>query len=170
MAIYDYITKNLPRLNWNILPQLFEDEGVEFTEEVYNYLEETSGNTNWNLLKNWGIANREDAITVLWSIDLVSNATNIPAIDGEIKRLRTIFVGLEEETVESGEYYTLVSTPFKLRIDTAYDIIDLFLYDEIPESVPIFLMKMNDSSINENILVLMVGTIYYDLEHRIEGK
>ena len=51
MKIKDYINKNLPNLNWNILPQIFEDEGVELTEEIKAYLKETPGNTNWNLLK-----------------------------------------------------------------------------------------------------------------------
>ena len=50
MQVKDYINKNLPNLNWNILPQIFEDEGIELTEEIKAYLKETPGNTNWNIL------------------------------------------------------------------------------------------------------------------------
>lgn len=52
MKIKDYINKNLPNLNWNILPQIFEDEGIELTEEIKAYLKETPGNTNWNVFKS----------------------------------------------------------------------------------------------------------------------
>ena len=50
-TIRSYIDKNLTNLNWNILPQIFESEGVELTEEIERYLRETPGNTNWNILK-----------------------------------------------------------------------------------------------------------------------
>lgn len=50
MQIKDYITKNLSNLNWNILPQIFEENGVELTEEIEAYLRNTPENTNWNLL------------------------------------------------------------------------------------------------------------------------
>lgn len=51
MTIKEYIIKNLSNLNWNILPQIFEDEGVELTEEIKAYLKETPKNTNWNVVK-----------------------------------------------------------------------------------------------------------------------
>ncbi len=51
VTIRSYIDKNLPNLNWNILPQIFESEGVELTEDIEKYLRETPGNTNWNLLR-----------------------------------------------------------------------------------------------------------------------
>ena len=50
MQIKDYITKNLPSLNWNILPQIFEENNVELTEEIEVYLRNTPENTNWNVL------------------------------------------------------------------------------------------------------------------------
>ena len=50
-TIRSYIDKNLTHLNWNILPQIFESEGVELTEEIERYLRETPKNTNWNVLK-----------------------------------------------------------------------------------------------------------------------
>ena len=34
MEIKDYITKNFPSLNWNILPQIFAENGVEINEEI----------------------------------------------------------------------------------------------------------------------------------------
>ena len=58
MTVYEYITRNLPNLNWNILPQIFEENGVELTEDIEKYLRETPGNTNWNLLR--GIINKDE--------------------------------------------------------------------------------------------------------------
>lgn len=52
MTIYEYINKNLPNLNWNILPQIFESEGVELTEDIEKYLRETPGNTNKKVLES----------------------------------------------------------------------------------------------------------------------
>ena len=51
MEIKDYITKNLPNLNWNILPQIFEENSVELTEEIEAYLRNTPENTNNAILK-----------------------------------------------------------------------------------------------------------------------
>ena len=50
MDLKDYINKNLPNLNWNILPQIFEENNVELTEEIMEYLKTTPWNTNWNVL------------------------------------------------------------------------------------------------------------------------
>ena len=46
MDLKDYINKNLPNLNWNILPQIFEENNVELTEEIEAYLRNTPENTN----------------------------------------------------------------------------------------------------------------------------
>ena len=51
ITIRSYIDKNLTHLNWNILPQIFESEGVELTEEIERYLRETPKNTNWNIVE-----------------------------------------------------------------------------------------------------------------------
>ena len=51
MTIKEYIIKNLPNFNWNILPQIFAENGVEMNEEIEVYLKETPGNTNWNITK-----------------------------------------------------------------------------------------------------------------------
>ena len=51
MEIKDYITKNLTNLNWNILPQIFEENSVELTEEIEAYLRNTPENTNNAILK-----------------------------------------------------------------------------------------------------------------------
>jgi len=50
MDLKDYINKNLPNLNWNILPQIFEENNVELTEEIVEYLKTTPWNTNWSIL------------------------------------------------------------------------------------------------------------------------
>ena len=57
ITIRSYIDKNLTNLNWNILPQIFESEGVELTEEIERYLRETPKNTNWNILEQLGKGN-----------------------------------------------------------------------------------------------------------------
>lgn len=62
MTIKEYINKNLPNLNWNILPQVFEEESIELTEEIKAYLKETPGNTNWNVFK--GMSGNGSAIRV----------------------------------------------------------------------------------------------------------
>ena len=43
--------KNLPNLNWNILPQIFEENEVELTEEIEAYLRNTPENTNNAILE-----------------------------------------------------------------------------------------------------------------------
>lgn len=57
MNLKDYINKNLPNLNWNILPQIFEENNVELTEEIVEYLKTTPWNTNWNMMQT--IINQE---------------------------------------------------------------------------------------------------------------
>lgn len=59
-TIRSYIDKNLTNLNWNILPQIFESEGVELTEEIEGYLRETPKNTNWNVFNSVGSSNSTD--------------------------------------------------------------------------------------------------------------
>ena len=54
MQIKDYITKNLSSLNWNILPQIFAENGVEMNEEIEAYLRNTPENTNWSILEQLG--------------------------------------------------------------------------------------------------------------------
>ena len=66
MEIKNYITKNLPNLNWNILPQIFEENSVELTEEIEAYLRNTPENTNWNIIKDLTNKNEdEDDINIL---------------------------------------------------------------------------------------------------------
>ena len=59
MEIKDYITKNLTNLNWNILPQIFEENDVELTEEIEAYLRNTPENTNWNVFEGMGESGSE---------------------------------------------------------------------------------------------------------------
>ena len=82
MTIRSYIDKNLTHLNWNILPQIFESEGVELTEEIERYLRETPKNTNWNVFGSLGGSSVplgtlfiEDTITISSdSAEFVANA------------------------------------------------------------------------------------------------
>ena len=77
MTVKEYINKNLPNLNWNILPQIFEDEGVELTEEIKVYLKETPGNTNWNIFKQLKENNSDDESNKM-IVYLMSQGVYIP--------------------------------------------------------------------------------------------
>ena len=52
MTVREYIDKNLLHLNWNILPQIFEENETELTEEIKQYLKKTPSNTNWNVFES----------------------------------------------------------------------------------------------------------------------
>lgn len=65
MDLKDYINKNLPNLNWNLLPQIFEENEVELTDEIKAYLKETPENTNWNILNGMSESGGSDEITVV---------------------------------------------------------------------------------------------------------
>lgn len=62
MEIKEYITKNLLNLNWNILPQIFEENDVELTEEIEAYLRNTPENTNWNVFDGMSGGGEEKVI------------------------------------------------------------------------------------------------------------
>lgn len=62
MEITDYINKNLTNLNWNILPQIFEENDVELTEEIEAYLRNTPENTNWNVFDGMSGSGEEKVI------------------------------------------------------------------------------------------------------------
>lgn len=68
ITIRSYIDKNLTNLNWNILPQIFEAEGVKLTEKIKRYLNETPKNTNWNMMQTI-ISSSEDKMEVWFSSD-----------------------------------------------------------------------------------------------------
>ena len=63
MEIKDYINKNLTNLNWNILPQIFEENNVELTEEIEAYLRNTPENTNWNVFDGMSGSSSDDGDT-----------------------------------------------------------------------------------------------------------
>lgn len=55
MKPIDYIYKNIDCLNTAILKQLIEDAGENVSENIYNYLMETTWNTNPAILKEFGL-------------------------------------------------------------------------------------------------------------------
>lgn len=114
MNIMEYINKNLPNLNWNILPQLFEDEGVKLTEEIKTYLKETPNNINWDVFGSLG--ENEELITITFEYNqkilgttsgLKGEEIQLPAFmdvcNWYADSIRTIFIGSE------GDLYTLDS-------------------------------------------------------------
>ena len=54
MQVNEYIKKNLFSLNFNVLSDIFKENGGELTEEVKSYLKETPWNTNWSILEQLG--------------------------------------------------------------------------------------------------------------------
>ena len=55
MKVNEYIYRNWANWNFAILKELCEDEGIEWSEELVGYLKTTPTNTNWSLLKDFGI-------------------------------------------------------------------------------------------------------------------
>ena len=55
MRVNEYIYRNWANWNFAILKELCEDEGIEWSEELVAYLKTTPTNTNWSLLKDFGI-------------------------------------------------------------------------------------------------------------------
>lgn len=70
ITIKEYINKNLPNLNWNILPQIFEENEVELTEEIKTYLKNTPWNTNWNIINS---ISEKDNITKIINLGIGTN-------------------------------------------------------------------------------------------------
>ena len=63
MKPIDYIYKNLDSFNISIFKQIVEESGEEVSESIYDYLMETTWNTNPALLKQFGLdieRSRED--------------------------------------------------------------------------------------------------------------
>ena len=55
MKPIDYIYKNLDSFNLSIFQQIVEESGEEVSESIYDYLMETTWNTNPALLKQFGL-------------------------------------------------------------------------------------------------------------------
>lgn len=52
MKSFDYIkSRTLKDFNWSLLFQFMEEDGIDFTEEGYEYLRETPENTNLAILE-----------------------------------------------------------------------------------------------------------------------
>jgi hypothetical protein len=110
MQIKDYITKNLPSLNWNILPQIFEENNVELTEEIEAYLRNTPENTNWNVLKQIleAAENREDrsmVVTANFDYSEEEHFANIYVTNNDIDLgFTSVFYDETEQSLFWGEW------------------------------------------------------------------
>ena len=83
MEIKDYITKNLPNLNWNILPQIFEENGIELTEEIEAYLRNTPENTNNAILNELLNSTSQSGLVFEFDGDFTYQYSNLLAmVDG----------------------------------------------------------------------------------------
>lgn len=117
MQVKEYITKNLPNLNWNILPQIFEDEGVELTEEIKAYLKETPGNTNWNIFNSIINNSAEEIIVFNGEINFNDSSPfgKVGALDSSIEiplELNSIIVEIDgdQRTLEKSEEFDAISS------------------------------------------------------------
>lgn len=79
MEIKDYITKNLTNLNWNILPQIFEENSVELTEEIETYLRNTPENTNNAILKELLNSTSQSGLIFEFDGDFIYKSGNLLA-------------------------------------------------------------------------------------------
>ena len=101
MKVNEYIYRNWANWNFAILKQLCEDEGIEWSEELVGYLKKTPTNTNWSLLKDFGIEPYR-------SDEGGSDTVTITAMAGgeyEIEFSRT--AGGAKEILKSGESVTV---------------------------------------------------------------
>ncbi len=106
MTIKEYIIKNLPNFNWNILPQIFEENGVEMSEKIEVYLRETPGNTNWSILEQLGGGTKEKLPKIIKITDYGQDESII-ANDSDLKTAQEIYNWCEnhsktESSVEEG--------------------------------------------------------------------
>ena len=129
MTIRSYIDKNLTHLNWNILPQIFESEGVELTEEIERYLRETPKNTNWNVL---GQMSNEDGNkrTVIFegSVTTIKPGQSVPIAQGDINI--TFSTDLE--------YIVLIYNNIEYNLPKTIVSSQMILYGESNASGPIW--------------------------------
>lgn len=79
MEIKDYITKNLTNLNWNILPQIFEENNVELTEEIEAYLRNTPENTNNAILNELLNSTSQSGLVFEFDGDFTYKSGNLSA-------------------------------------------------------------------------------------------
>lgn len=131
MTIYEYINKNLPNLNWNILPQIFESEGVELTEDIEKYLRETPGNTNWNLLR--GIINKdesEEKLPKVIKITSYGSDNSIISSDSDLKTAQEIYNWCENHSEISPSSNSMRVTTdievyiFNIKVSEIYRYLD----------------------------------------------
>ena len=84
MKPIDYIYKNLDSFNISIFKQIVEESGETPSEDIYDYLMETTWNTNPALLKQFGLdierssedesGEEEEKIEYEWSDNLLGNS------------------------------------------------------------------------------------------------
>lgn len=126
MKIKNYLDKNYPSINWNILSQLFEEEGIELTEEIRDYLNTTPWNTNANILANWGIVGESDSepsesFTVTYTVQ--TNAQQAGYANGTLPKW---FTDDEITVIFEGETYTVPK-----KIESLYGGVDTIIYGDI---------------------------------------
>jgi len=137
MKPIDYIYKNLDSFNISIFKQIVEESGEEVSESIYDYLMETTWNTNPALLKQFGLdieRSSEDGemkgeivftgiFPLNWDSynDASYTRTELPFVDyTKIDTTKTYKITMDFITGKKGECETLFSDNYWASIDEAF--------------------------------------------------
>ena len=142
IIIRNYINKNLTNLNWNILPQIFEENNVELTEEIEAYLRNTPENTNWNVFDGMSESSSDDGDTTeipevyVTYQGINSENSDIKNEDDVITFISNNYeLSLQESS--STDYEATVKeggTPIQFYVDSTPCIIDHIMVDQSPST------------------------------------
>lgn len=155
-TIRSYIDKNLTNLNWNILPQIFEENGVELTEEIEAYLRNTPENTNWNVFGSLGNENEEILFNSMTPVRSMGKPTCQDEYDG-----REINIG-DQFKVIVGEYtYQFImenqgEPSISSKIEAGEPI--LSFTNLVPGPVYVWMLTSNDLQIGDEVQVKIIRT------------
>lgn len=106
LTIRSYITKNLPSLNWNILPQIFEENNVELTEEIEAYLRNTPGNTNWSVFEGMSSGGDGDVLPKKLIVTGSDRSYSFTA-ESDFQSFEELQSFMDEHKIEPSSYYQI---------------------------------------------------------------
>ena len=113
MDIKEYLERNLPNVNFNILPQLFEEEGIELTEEIVEYLKTTPWNTNWNVFGSLG---RSEKLPKIIRITGYGEDESIISDDSDLKTAQEIYNWCETHSEYNNNSTRRIATDIEFYI------------------------------------------------------
>lgn len=94
MKPIDYIYENIDCFNLTIFKQILEESGETVSEEIYDYLMETTWNTNPALLKQYGLdierSNEEDKEKTHLVIHIIDMGSTDDIINQDTSTIKTL--------------------------------------------------------------------------------